>query len=223
MTTLAFKAGLTFKAGQGENEITVLTNVDNGANYAANEIITLTGGTGTGAKAKVLTVDGGGNILTYEINDAGEGYTAADALTQASTTGSGTGATFTATTVAEIFNTLEEVKSLSGFGKTNELVDVTNFSSPNNTKEYISGLADGAEITVECNKRNTTGPIQTQLIDDVDDGESARNIRITWTDGTTAKQYDFAVVCLSYTYGPSLADANKITFTLKITGDIAIT
>jgi PDZ domain-containing secreted protein len=122
----------------------------------------------------------------------------------------------------EVFTTLEEVKSVSGFGKTNELVDVTNFSSANNTKEYISGLADGAEITVECNRRNTTATVQNQLIDDVDDQESARNIRITWTDGTTSKQYDFAVVCLSYTYGPSIADANKITYTLKITGDITV-
>ena len=219
--TLAFKAGLTFNVGEGTDEITALANVDDGASYAANEVITLTGGTGTGATVRVLTVSGG-NIATFELVNRGSGYTAADALTQASSTGSGTGATFTVTTVAEIFNTLEEVKSLSGFGKTNELVDVTNFSSPNNTKEYISGLADGAEITVECNKRNTTATIQNQLIDDVDDGESARNVRITWTDGTTSKQYDFAVVCLSYTYGPSIADANKISYTLKITGDITV-
>lgn len=123
----------------------------------------------------------------------------------------------------EVFSTLEEVKSVSGFGKTNELVEVTNFSSPNNTKEYISGLADGAEITIECNRRNTSATVQNALIGDVDSQESARNIRITWTDGTTSKQYDFAVVCLSYQYGPSVSDANKITFTLKITGDITVT
>lgn len=123
----------------------------------------------------------------------------------------------------EVFTTLEEVKSVSGFGKTNELVEVTHFSSPNNTKEYISGLADGAEITVECNKRNTSATVQNQLIDDVDAQQDSRNIRITWTDGTNSIQYDFAVVCLSYTYAPSIADANKITYTLKITGDITVT
>jgi hypothetical protein len=36
----------------------------------------------------------------------------------------------------EVFATIEEVLSLSGFGKTNELIDVTNFDS-GLVKEYI--------------------------------------------------------------------------------------
>jgi hypothetical protein len=88
------------------NEITAATNTNDGASYAANEIITLTGGTGTGAKVKVLTVSGG-NILTYEINEAGTGYTAGDALTQASTTGSGTGATFEVTDLVSYSDVIE--------------------------------------------------------------------------------------------------------------------
>ena len=217
--TAAFKAGLTFRVGTGADQILTATNTDDGSGYVANEVITLAGG-GTGGTIRVLTIGGGGEIVTFAVLAGGTGYAIADALTQGSTSGVGTGATFTVATVQEVTAVLEEVKSVSGFGKTNELVDVTNFSSPNNTKEYIAGLADGAEISVECNKLNTGATVQNQLIADVDAQESARFIRITWTDGTTSKTYSFNVVCLSYTYAPSIADANKISYTLKITGDI---
>jgi hypothetical protein len=47
------------------------------------------------------------------------------------------------------FDSIPEVVSLSGLGKTNPLVDVTSFDSA--AREYIAGLADGTEITMECN------------------------------------------------------------------------
>ena len=51
----------------------------------------------------------------------------------------------------QVLTSIEEVYSVSGVGKQNELIDVTNFDSPTGTKEFIAGLAEGSEITVEAN------------------------------------------------------------------------
>lgn len=118
----------------------------------------------------------------------------------------------------EVFNTIGEVLSMSGLGKTNPLVEVTSFDS--SAREYIAGLADGTEITLECNYL----PADTQqqgLIADVDSG-TVRNMQVAITDGTTPKQFDFAVTPLSWVINPSFDDKNTITFTLKISGAITV-
>lgn len=117
----------------------------------------------------------------------------------------------------ETFQTIEEVLSLSGFGKTNELIEVTNFDS-GLTKEYIAGLADGAEITAECNYYQAATN-QQALITAVDAG-STRNFQLQNQVPSPAEVFSFAAVCLSWTIEPSPTEQNRITFTLKITGDI---
>lgn len=122
-------------------------------------------------------------------------------------------------TPTEVFAAIEEVVSISGLGKTKPLVDTTNFDSA--AREYIAGLADGQEITLECNYL-PGGTNQQALVNDVDTDVASRNFEILITDGTTPKTYAFAVVPLSYVITPSPDDKNMISFTLKITGDITI-
>ena len=120
----------------------------------------------------------------------------------------------------ETFTSIGEPYNISGVGKTNSLVDVTNFES-GGVMEYISGFADGAEITVECNflPANTS---QQGMIADVDN-KAQRNIEMEIDDGTTNVKYEFAVTPLNWTVSPAFTDRNTISFTLKITGDITIT
>jgi hypothetical protein len=65
-----------------------------GAGYAANDTVTLTGGT-TNAVVTVNTVDTNGAILTYTLTSGGAGYTTLP--TGYTTSGAGTGASFVAT------------------------------------------------------------------------------------------------------------------------------
>lgn len=121
---------------------------------------------------------------------------------------------------SEAFATLDEAYSVSGLSKTNEQIEVSNFDST--AKEYIlNTLADGAEITVECNHLlgNTS---QLALIADVD-AQTTRNIEMELTDGTTTVNYAFAVVPISWTITPAIGDKNTLAFALKITGDITVT
>lgn len=120
----------------------------------------------------------------------------------------------------QVFSTLEEVRSVSGFGKTNETIDATSFDS-GNTRENIAGLADGQEFTVECIKVNTASSVQSTLVGYVDAGSNTE-VEITWTDGTTVETYTFTVTAVGYEYSPSYEDVSGINFTLKISGDIAV-
>jgi hypothetical protein len=119
------------------------------------------------------------------------------------------------------FSPIEEAFSISGLGKTNQLIDVTNFDSPVGTMEYIAGLADGAEITIECNRIPNESPptVQQELIAAVDAQES-RAFQVAYIGVSPEETFDFEGVCLSWTVAPATTDKNTISFTVKISGDI---
>ena len=130
------------------------------------------------------------------------------------------GLTFkTDSVLAATFVTLPEVNSVSGIGKTNETIDVTNFDS-SGSKEYIAGLADGTEISVDCNL--IAGDVQQlSVIGEVDSGTNF-DIEFTITDGTTPKVYSFTVAPVSWTINPAVGDKHTLSFTLKISGAITV-
>lgn len=123
----------------------------------------------------------------------------------------------------EVYSEIEEVKSLSGLGKTNPLIDTTSHDST--AKEYIAGLADGSELTIECLRVHTASNKQDALVANVDAGSTV-NFRVTVTDASVSpnltKTYSFAGVCLSWNVTPSFDDANMIGFTVKISGAITV-
>jgi hypothetical protein len=119
----------------------------------------------------------------------------------------------------EVFNAIEEVFAITGLGKVRELIDATSFQS-GGSREYIGGLADGVEITVECNY--VPGATrQGDMIEAVDDGDNV-NFRVTETLSSPATTYTFTGVPLSWTLNPSVDDRNTLTFTVKISGEIVV-
>lgn len=110
---------------------------------------------------------------------------------------------------------IEEVLSVSGLGRTNQLLDVTNFDSPAGSMEYIAGLADGDEVTIECNYLSAA-PGQGGLRDDVDAGDSA-SFKLTYNNAVT---FTFTAACIGYTIIPSVTEQNKVSYTIKISGNI---
>lgn len=119
----------------------------------------------------------------------------------------------------EVFTRYCEMTSLSGLGQANDQVEATTFCS-GGSKEYIPGLADGKEVTVEANydPENIT---QNQLIADVK-SKSNRNFEVVITDDSPATVFHFGAAMLSYEFTPSISAANKISFTFKISGDITV-
>lgn len=118
----------------------------------------------------------------------------------------------------ETFVNIPSVEGLSGLGQTNPLVRTTNFDS--DAEEYIAGLADGSEMSVECVYAPDSSE-QAAMIEDVKNKQN-RNLQFECTDGTTTLKLDFNVVCLSYELAPSFDDKNMISFKFKISGDVVI-
>lgn len=116
----------------------------------------------------------------------------------------------------QVYSAIEEAISVSGVGLTNPLIDATNYDST--AKEYIAGLADGTEVTVECNYLpNAT--VQATLKTNTNAGTTT-NIQVLITDGVTPKTFTFDVIPLSWVINPQVEDRNTLTFTMKITGSI---
>ena len=126
-----------------------------------------------------------------------------------------TGSPVSYTRICEIFG-------ISGLGQTNSLVDVTTFCSGGN-REYVGGLADGTEVTLEANFSTTSNEIKA-MIQDVKD-KAVRDFRVVVDengDGNADQAFYFSGTCLSWTLNPSVDNRNTISFTIKISGDILV-
>lgn len=90
------------KFGSGQQGITgiVLANNGHGSGYSVNDVLTMVEPDAQGGQITVLTVDGAGGILTFQLTSPGTGY---DAAGNVSTTGgTGTGAKFNITSISPI-------------------------------------------------------------------------------------------------------------------------
>lgn len=134
----------------------------------------------------------------------------------------GTVISWGSTAASPQYNVVPECRSISGLGKTNPLVEVTSFDS--SAREYIAGLADGQEITLECNylPGNT---VQNAMITATNSGLN-KDMKVVVTDSvhspTRTKTFTFSVTMLSWSLTPSYDDVNTMTFTMKISGDITV-
>lgn len=107
-------------------------------------------------------------------------------------------------------------------GKTNPLVDVTDFDSL--SKEYIPGLSDGSEFTAtfHYDADDATNTQLAQLRAAVDDGTNV-NMQVVVTDGTNTDTADFLAVPLSWQLNGGPEEVATLDFSVKISGAITIT
>lgn len=122
------------------------------------------------------------------------------------------------------YEAIEEVFGLGGLGTTKPLIDVSSHDS--DAREYISGLGDGSELSIECNRVHTAGNNQDSVITDVEAGANV-NMQIILTDESVSpnltKTYTFAVTPIGWVVTPSYDDKHTLTLTMKISGAITIT
>lgn len=122
-----------------------------------------------------------------------------------------------------VFERVCEVFGIGGVGQTNEQVESTTFCS-GGVKEYLAGLADGSEVTLELNFKTTVGHVIRDMIQDVKD-KRVREFRLECDgdgDGVVDMTFTFDATCLSWVLNPSVNSKNTINFGVKISGDIAI-
>lgn len=119
----------------------------------------------------------------------------------------------------QVYTRICEVFSIGGVGETNSLVDKTNFCS-GGFREYIGGLSDGAEVTIEL-EFDQASPNWATMIADVK-AKTVRDYRLMLEAGSPSEQMLFSAVPLSWTLNPSVDDKNTISFGFKISGEITI-
>ena len=113
-----------------------------------------------------------------------------------------------------------QVFSLSGLGQTNALVDATTFCSDGDM-EYIAGLADGQEVTLECNfVPKADDATRDEMIADVRDRLTVplRVVIDSNGDGVADETLYFNAVALSWRLNPNVSGRNTIAFTYKMSG-----
>ncbi len=116
-----------------------------------------------------------------------------------------------------VLTNLEEVLDASGVGETAEQKDVTNWDSPAGSKEFIAGLAEGDEFTVDCNYISDLSSHQAAV-------RAARGatLPVRFIDENASPQITFSMdaVYLGWTLDPNTEDQNRITFRFKVSGNI---
>jgi len=117
-----------------------------------------------------------------------------------------------------VYTAIEEVFNITGLGQTNNLVDVTNFDSDEGTMEYIGGLSDGQEVTVECNY--VPGATQQAAMIAAVKTKVNRACRASYIGSSPEERFTFVGVPLSWNVTPSTSERNTLSFTVKISGDI---
>lgn len=119
----------------------------------------------------------------------------------------------------EVFTRICQVFGISGLGESNELVEATTFCSLGN-REYLGGLADGDEMTIECNYEQ--GDVNLlAMITDVKN-KATRSFQVVAAHSSPNEVFSFSAVCMSWTLNPSVEDRNTISFGLKISGAVTI-
>jgi len=113
--------------------------------------------------------------------------------------------------------TLSDVRSISGPTLSRDTVDDTTYDSPSGYREFISGLRDGGELTLEITfNRDAYDTLKSQYEDD-----SKQYYEIVLPDDNVTS-FEIEGLITSLELNPPLDDIITISVTIKISGQVAI-
>lgn len=118
----------------------------------------------------------------------------------------------------EVFTAIAEVTAINGFAMSKDTVDASHMTSTNRYREFISGLRDAGEVSIEIN----FDPDGTDIANAFTDFNAnvARNYQIVWAD---TSEFEFSGICTGVETGAPVDDKMSATLTYKITGQPALT
>lgn len=123
----------------------------------------------------------------------------------------------------ETFTTIAGVTNISGPGIALDPVEVTNHSSTGGWREFVGGLKDGGEITLDLNfdPAAATHDVDTGLLDDLDD-RTVRNFQLVFPD-TGASTWSFSALVTNFEPAAPIDGALTASVSLKLTGQPTLT
>lgn len=118
----------------------------------------------------------------------------------------------------EVFTQIAEVTSIAGPGLTADMLDVSSHSSPSSYREFVKGMKDAGEITLEINyapgnatHKNAVGGLLDQFSKD------QANWELTFSDAALTK-WSFAAIVSAFEPSAPFDDKLTASITLKLTG-----
>lgn len=121
----------------------------------------------------------------------------------------------------ETFTALAEVTDITGPGMSRELPDATHMKSPGGWREFLGGLKDAGEITVECNHlpNNETHGAESGVLSLFASGER-RAWRIKFPV-SPEKIWEMDAVVSAFEPSFPVEDKLMLSVTLKVSGQPA--
>jgi hypothetical protein len=113
----------------------------------------------------------------------------------------------------QTFPVLAEVFSITPPSDTVDVVDATHMASPNRTREFIDGLIDPGECSLDLNF--VPGGDDDDVIQAWKAAGGRKNCRITFPNGV---MWTFAALLTGYEPAVPVDDKMTATVTLKVTG-----
>lgn len=112
----------------------------------------------------------------------------------------------------EVFTTVAEVTSITPPGLSRDTIDATHTSSPNGYREFIAGLKDGGEVSLDLNF--VPGSATTALLL-AEIEANAGNKQIVFPGGEI---WSFQALCTGIEPTAPIDDKMAATVTYKVTG-----
>lgn len=112
-----------------------------------------------------------------------------------------------------VYETLAEVTNITPPGRSKDAVDATHSQSPDRYREFIAGLKDGGECSIELNFVPNGGDFDK--LDAAFESDELVNCRITFTDTSV---WTFAGIMTGLEPEAPLDDKMMATATFKISG-----
>lgn len=123
----------------------------------------------------------------------------------------------------EVFTTIASVTSISGPSRTKEEIEVTAHDSPDQYREFVPGLKDGGEVTLEINYDPTETTHDT--LDTDFEITTLRNFQLVIFPGVTGEEHiwDFAGIITALGDEFPHDDKMERSVTIKISGKPTLT
>lgn len=116
-------------------------------------------------------------------------------------------------TPTEGFTAIAEVTKINGFDMKKDTVDGTHMGSPSRFREFISGLRDAGDISIEMNWKPNSTDVQSHWTDF--QADTSKNYQIVWPDGT---KFQFPGIANGFSSVQPMDDKMTGTFNYKIAG-----
>jgi predicted secreted protein len=113
----------------------------------------------------------------------------------------------------EVFTAIANVVSIEGPEVERETLDMTAHDTPDGWREFVGGLKDGGEVSVEV---NYDPALHDDLIDDFDD-PAPRNWKIVFPTSPSV-EWEFAAVLTGFSSQAPHDDKLSAEITLKVSG-----